>query len=85
MSGILLLVLPQHFWYNRILEYKMRKHLETKEEKQVRKLADILSDLRLDLEMVGYYLAMNVSSVVYNRFQIISETAKEVKEKDYDR
>ena len=63
----------------------MRKHLETKEEKQVRKLADILSDLRLDLEMVGYYLAINVSSVVYNRFQIISETAKEVKEKDYDR
>jgi len=63
----------------------MRKHLETKEEKQVKRLADILADLRLDLEMVGYYLAMNVSSVVYNRFQVISETAKEIKENDYDK
>jgi uncharacterized membrane protein len=63
----------------------MRKHLETKEEKQVKKLTDILADLRLDLEMMGYYLAMNVSSVVYNRLQIISEKAKEVKENDYDR
>lgn len=63
----------------------MRKHLTTTEERQVKKLADIISDLRLDLELMGYYLGMNVSSVVYNRLQIISETAKEVKEKDYDR
>lgn len=63
----------------------MRRHIITKEEREVNKLANILSDLRLDLEMMGYYLAMNVSSVVYNRLQIISETAKENKEKDYDR
>lgn len=63
----------------------MRRHIITNEERQVKKLADILSDLRLDLEMMGYYLAINVSSTVYNRLQIISETAKEEKEKDYDR
>lgn len=63
----------------------MRRHIITTEERQVKKLADILADLRLDLEMMGYYLGMNVSSVVYNRLQIISETAKQTKEKDYDR
>ena len=63
----------------------MRKHLITREEREVSKLANILADLRLDLELMGYYLGMNVSSVVYNRLQIVSETAKEVKEKDYDK
>lgn len=63
----------------------MRRHIITNEERQVKKLADILSDLRLDLEMMGYYLAINVSSTVYNRLQIVSETAKEKKEKEYDR
>lgn len=62
----------------------MRKHTITREEKQVKKIAEILSDLRLDLELMGYYLAMSVGSVVYNRLQIISETAKQTKEEDYD-
>lgn len=62
----------------------MRKHIITREEREVNKLANILADLRLDLEMMGYYLGMSVSSVVYNRLQIISETAKQTKEKDYD-
>jgi len=57
----------------------------TQEERQVKKLEDIFSDLRLDLEMMGYHLGMNVSSVVYNRLQLTSEKAKEVKEKDYDK
>jgi hypothetical protein len=62
----------------------MRKHITTKEEREVNKIANILADLRLDLELMGYYLAMSVSSVVYNRLQIISETAKQTKEKDYE-
>lgn len=62
----------------------MRRHIITREEREVSKLANILADLRLDLELMGYYLGMNVSSVVYNRLQIISETAKQTKEKDYD-
>lgn len=62
----------------------MRRHIITREEREVNKLANILADLRLDLELMGYYLGMNVSSVVYNRLQIISETAKQTKEKDYE-
>lgn len=62
----------------------MRRHTTTREEREVSKLANILADLRLDLELMGYYLGMNVSSVVYNRLQIISETAKQTKEKDYE-
>ncbi len=62
----------------------MRRKIITHEEKQVKKIADILADLRLDLELMGYYLGMNVSSVVYNRLQIISETAKATKENDYE-
>jgi hypothetical protein len=62
----------------------MRRKIITHEEKQVKKIADILADLRLDLELMGYYLGMNVSSVVYNRLQIISETAKQTKEEDYN-
>jgi len=62
----------------------MRRHIITREEREVSKLANILADLRLDLELMGYYLGMNVSSVVYNRLQIISETAKQTKEKDYE-
>lgn len=62
----------------------MRRHITTREEREVSKLANILADLRLDLELMGYYLGMNVSSVVYNRLQIISETAKQTKEKDYE-
>ena len=62
----------------------MRKHIITREEREVSKLANILVDLRLDLELMGYYLGMSVSSVVYNRLQIISETAKQTKEKDYE-
>jgi hypothetical protein len=61
------------------------RRITTREEKEAKRLADILSDLRLDLELLGHYLAISVSSVVYNRLQIVSETAKQVKENDYDR
>jgi hypothetical protein len=44
-----------------------------------------LSDLTLDLEMLGYYLALNVSGVLYNRFQIVAETAIDEKEKQNGR
>ena len=58
----------------------MRKHIETREEKQLKKLLDILSDLRLDLEKFGYYLAYS-SDLMYNRLMIIFETATAEKEK----
>jgi hypothetical protein len=49
------------------------------EEKQANKIADILADLRLDLEMVGYYFGQNVSGTLYNRLLIVLERAEEEK------
>lgn len=44
------------------------------------RLADICSDLRLDLDMVGTYLARVAPYVSFNRLQVIAESAKEEKE-----
>lgn len=58
----------------------MRKKIITKEEKVAKTIAEKLADLTLDLEMVAWYLAMNVSGVLYNRFVIVAETTMEEKE-----
>ena len=63
----------------------MRKRIITNEEKEANKLAEILSDLRIDLELVGAYFAQNVSSTLYNRLQIVYETAQEIKEEHNER
>jgi hypothetical protein len=63
----------------------MRKRIITKEEKVAKTIMEKLSDLTLDLEMLGYYLALNVSGVLYNRFQIVAETAIDEKEKQNGR
>lgn len=63
----------------------MRKQITTQEEKQANKLAEILSDLRLDLDLVGFYFAQNVGSTLYNRLQIVYETAQEIKETKNER
>ena len=52
----------------------------TEEEKVANKMGNIISDLRVDLELVGEYLAKSQPYVVYNRFQVIAESAKETKE-----
>ncbi len=44
------------------------------------KLGNTISDLRVDLELVGEYLAKSQPYVVYNRLQVIAESAKETKE-----
>lgn len=63
----------------------MRRKIITKEEKVARSIIDKLTDLTLDLEMIGLYLAWNVSGVLYNRFQIVAETTFDEKEKNNDR
>ena len=63
----------------------MRRYKETKEEKVARTILEKISDLTLNLELIGYYIAINVGGVLYNRFQIISETAEEEKEKQNGR
>ena len=52
----------------------------TDEEKVAMKLGTMVSDLRVDLELVGEYLAKSQPYVVYNRLQVIAESAKETKE-----
>ena len=52
----------------------------TEEEKVANKLGNMVSDLRVDLELVGEYLAKSQPYVVYNRLQVIAESAKETKE-----
>jgi hypothetical protein len=52
----------------------------TNEEKVAMKIADLLCDLRLDIDMVGTYFAQSASFVEYNRLQLISELAREEKE-----
>jgi hypothetical protein len=57
----------------------MRKRL-TEEEKIAISISKVVSDLRLDLEMIGVYLAYYLPNVAYRRFQIIAEASKEAKE-----
>ena len=56
------------------------KRIVTAEEKVANKLGNQISDLRVDLELVGQYLAESQPNVVYNRLQVIAESAKETKE-----
>jgi hypothetical protein len=56
------------------------RRVVTDEEKVANKMGNIISDLRVDLELVGEYLAKSQPYVVYNRLQVIAESAKETKE-----
>jgi hypothetical protein len=54
----------------------MRKHILTDEEKAAKKLSAIVSDVRLDLDSVGIYLARLSPSITYNRLMLIAESAE---------
>jgi len=58
---------------------RIRRKL-TDEEKVATKIGNEISDLRVDLELVGQYIAQSQPYVVYNRLQTIAESAKETKE-----
>lgn len=62
----------------------MRKKLITKEEKVAIQLTNALSDLRLDLDMVGKYLVQLSPNVIYNRLIVIADSAQVEKEQQYD-
>jgi len=55
----------------------MKKKSLTEEEKVAIRLADIVSDLRLDLDLVGMYFSQIARTVIFNRFEIVYESAKE--------
>jgi hypothetical protein len=60
----------------------MRRHRVTEEERVAKKFADLLSDIRLDLDKVGLYFAQMVPTVTYNRLIIMAEAAEAEKEND---
>lgn len=62
----------------------MSKQL-TDEEKAAKKLANIVNDLSLDIEMVGRYLARQERNVSYNRLIVVAESAQYEKEMTYVR
>lgn len=57
----------------------------TEEEKIAKKLSLIVSDLRLDLDLIGSYLASIAPTTSYNRLQVIAESAEHEKERINDR
>lgn len=58
----------------------MRRKIITEEEKVAKKLTTVLADLRLDIDMVGYYLVQLSPNVIYNRLIILTDSAQEAKE-----
>jgi hypothetical protein len=58
---------------------------KTEEEKVANTIGRLVADLRLDLEMVGYYLAVILPNVSFNRIVNIVEAGQEQKESHYGR
>lgn len=58
------------------------RRVTTEEERVAMKLTAIVSDLRLDLEQVGRYLARTSPYVSFNRLIEIAESAQYEKEKN---
>lgn len=63
----------------------IRRAYNTKEEKVASKIADLLSDLRVDLDQVGMYLARIKPNVNFNRLMVVIDSAEAEKSKEYDR
>lgn len=59
----------------------MRRHRVTDEERAVKQIAKIVSDLRLDLELMGFLLAFDFPNSVVRRLTEVTEVAQENKDK----
>lgn len=53
------------------------KHRMTDEERVALKISALISDLRLDIERVGVYMARVGGSVVNHRLDLLTEVAQE--------
>jgi len=62
----------------------LMRRIQTEEEKAAKKIANIVSDVRLDLDEVGSHLA-NLPNVSYRRLSEIVDSAEYEKESKYDR
>lgn len=54
---------------------------KSREEQVAGKIADLLSDLRLNLDLVGQYLGRHKPTVNYNRLQEVADSAYYEREK----
>jgi hypothetical protein len=61
------------------------RRIKTKEEVVAKKLSEIVSDVTLDLDEVGRYMAINTPTILANRLDVIVESARFEKEGQYDR
>jgi len=59
-----------------------RGHKRTREEVIAEKIAEFLSDLRLDLDLIGLYLGRYVRITIWKRLEHIYEVAKYYREKE---
>jgi len=53
-----------------------RQHRKTKEDIVAEKIVDFLSDIRLDLDLIGLYLGKYIRTTIWMRLEHIYETAK---------
>lgn len=63
----------------------MRNKRITKEERAAKSLIELVNDFTLDLDSVGRYVAEQSPSVLYNRLDVVADSAKQTKEEIYDR
>lgn len=63
----------------------MRKRIVTKEEKVAAKMIDLVNDLTLDLDSVGRYIGEQSSVVLYNRLDVVIDSARYTKEEQLER
>lgn len=59
-----------------------KKGIVTREQKVAKTIIDLLSDIRLDLDMIGLYIGEYARTVIFNRFENIYEVAKEKRERN---
>lgn len=62
----------------------MKKRI-TKEERVAKSLIELVNDFTLDLDQVGRYVAEQSPSVLYNRLDVVADSARDKKEEMYDR
>ena len=61
-----------------------RGHKRTKEDVIAEKILTFLSDLRLDLDLLGLYLGRYIRISLWKRFEYVYEVAKYHQEKEND-
>mgnify|MGYP003655613689 FL=1 len=61
-----------------------KSHITTREEVIAKKIIDFLSDIRLDLDMIGLYFGKYARITIWKRLEHIYETAKHHREQEQD-